>query len=184
MKIFIGCSANNNIPEKYIKDCTEYLNNLLKDNDLIFGACDEGLMGVSYNISLNNKRNITGISPIFYKDNFKKLKCNKEIITKTVNDRTTALINESDAIVFLPGGIGTLYELLTCIESKRGNEFNKPIIIYNSNGYYNKLLNFIDIMLEEGFATKEVLSNFYITTSPQDTINYINNYTKENKNDS
>ena len=67
MKIFIGCSANNNIPEKYIKDCKEYLKNILKENDLIFGACNDGLMGISYRIAKKNKRNITGICPEIYK---------------------------------------------------------------------------------------------------------------------
>ncbi len=179
MKLFIGCSANNEIPEKYKEDCKKYLNTILKDNDLLFGACNDGLMGISYNIALSNNSNIIGISPDFYKENFKYLKCNKEIITKTVNDRTNTLIKESDAIIFLPGGIGTLYELLTCIESKRGNEFNKPIILYNSNNYYNELLSFIDKMMNEGFATKEVLSNFHISNNAKDTLDYINNYNKK-----
>ncbi len=176
MNLFIGCSANKDIPQKYIEDCTNYLTILLKDNDLSFGACNEGLMSIAYNIALSNKRKITGISPEFYKENFKELKCTKEVITKTVNDRTNALIKESDAIIFLPGGIGTTYELFTCIESKRGGEFNKPIIIYNSNNYYNKLLDYIDLMIKEGFVTKEVLSNYHVSTSAKDTLEYINNY--------
>lgn len=173
MKIFIGCSANNEIPSIYKKECEEYLTYLLKENDLLFGACNDGIMGIAYNIALSNKRKITGISPDFYKDNLQRIQCDKVIITKTVAERTDALIKESDILIFLPGGIGTLYELLTCIESKRGSEFDKPIIIYNCNNYYDKFFEFIDIMQKEGFATKEVLSNFHVSDSLNDTISYI-----------
>ena len=136
-------------------------------------------MGISYNIAYSNKRHITGISPDFYKDNFNNLECNKEIITKTVNERTNTIIKESDILIFLPGGIGTTYELLTCIESKRGCEFDKPIIIYNSKHYYDKFIDFINIMIQDGFVTKEVLSNFHISNSAKDTLNYINNYKRK-----
>ena len=51
MKLFIGCSSTNNIPDKYLKDCSNYLDELLRENDIVFGGCSTGLMGLAYNIT-------------------------------------------------------------------------------------------------------------------------------------
>ena len=176
MKLFIGCSANEDIPSKYIDDCRKFLDELFKrDNDLVFGACNKGLMGLAYNIALKNKRNIIGIYPEIYEYEANELSCEK-ISTKTVNDRTSELIKNSDVLIFLPGGIGTVYELFTVIENKRGKEFNKPIIIYNSCGYFDKLLEFLGLMSNEKFVSNEVLDCFYVCDNAIDAIMYIDAY--------
>lgn len=50
MKLFIGCSSSNNIPTEYFDDCKVLLEELMKENDLVFGACNSGLMGLAYNM--------------------------------------------------------------------------------------------------------------------------------------
>ena len=105
MRIFVGCSASEEIPNKYREDSKELLNELFKqENDLVFGACNSGIMADAYNIALDNKRDIVGICPEAYIHDFKELKCTEEIITKNVNERTDGLIRESDVLLFLPGG--------------------------------------------------------------------------------
>lgn len=176
MRIFIGCSANEDISKKYIDDCEVLLRELYKENNkLVFGACNKGLMGIAYNVALTNKRDIIGIYPEVYEYEAKDLCCEK-ISVNTVNDRTNKLIENSDVLIFLPGGIGTVYELFTVIESKRGKEFDKPIIIYNSCGYYDKLISFIDLMEKEKFVSKEVENCFYISDNIENILNYINEY--------
>ena len=156
MKLFIGCSSSEQIPQIYIKDCENYLKELFKlDNTLVFGAYNKGLMAISYEQALNN---------------------NKEIITNSISERTEKLIEESDVLIFLPGGIGTIYELLTAIESKRSKEFDKPIIIYNSNHYFDNLLLFLDNIYNQNFTNKSVKNCYHISNNITDTIEYINNY--------
>lgn len=175
MKIFIGCSSCEEIPKIYFESCSEFLNEVLKDNELVFGACNSGLMGIAYNTALNLNSNIIGICPDRYKEDFNLMKCNKEIITNTVNERTDKLIKESDALIFLPGGIGTIYELLTAIECKRCHEFDKPIIIYNANGYYDSLLEFIDKMFNENFIRKKGMPNYIVSNDTKEIICFLNN---------
>lgn len=86
------------------------------------------------------------------------------------------LIEESDALIFMPGGVGTIYELFTAIESKRSGEFNKPIIIYNSNNYFDKLLLFMEGMYNQNFASISVKEDYHISNNYQDTIDYIKDY--------
>lgn len=165
MKLFIGCSSSNDIPTEYFNDCKVLLEELMKENDLVFGACNSGLMGLAYNTTLKANGNITGVCPEAYKDDFKTLKCDTEITTKSVSERTDSVISSSDALIFLPGGIGTIYELFTVIESKRCHEFNKPIVIYNSNGYFDKLLEFMDKVYSEKFSGFKDKRNYLVTDS-------------------
>ena len=176
MKIFIGCSSSDNIPKEYFDDCKVLLEELMKDNDLVFGACNSGLMGLAYNTTLKANGSVTGIYPEAYKDDFKELKCNAEITTKSVSERTDSVISSSDALIFLPGGIGTIYELFTAIESKRCHEFDKPIVIFNSNGYFDKLLEFMDKVYSEKFSGFKDKRNYLVTDSISSILYYLNNY--------
>ena len=176
MKLFIGCSSSNNIPKKYLSDCQEYLNELLIDNDVVFGACSSGLMGISYKIAKANGNKVTGICPEVYKDDLLSLECDDEELTTSISDRTDKVIDNSDALIFLPGGIGTIYELFTAIESKRNHEFDKPIILYNSHHYFDKLLEFLEIMYQQEFTSEKVKDCYYVSNSARDTIDYLKSY--------
>ena len=177
MKLFIGCTSSNDIPEKYLNDCENYLKSLFeKENDLIFGAYNKGIMELSYNLAKDNKRHITGICSKLYKDYLKELELDSEIITDTVSERTMELINSSDAIIILPGGIGTMQELFTAIECKRNKEFDKPIILYNSNHYFDETLKVLEKIYNENFASREVSNYYHISNSIEDTISYLKNY--------
>jgi len=175
MDIFIGCSSREDIPEKYKEDCKKYLENIFKENNnLVFGADNKGFMGLSYETALRFKRSIIGICPEAYKDDFKNLNCDIEIIAKNVGERTDEIIKNSDALVFLPGGIGTIHELFTAIESKRSHEHDKPIVIYNSCNYFDKLIALLEKMYEENFAIEIKDTLYHISDSSEDTLNYIN----------
>ena len=176
MKIFIGCSSSNNIPSNYRQDCQELLKEIFKRNyDLVYGAYNQGLMNDSYEEALKNNHQVIGITPEIFKEDLKKIKCTKEIITENICRRTEELINESDLILFLPGGIGTTYELLSTIESKRSNEFNKPIIIYNSNHFFDELLSFFEKQYVENFTKKTVKETYLVFNDCPPLIKYLDN---------
>ena len=177
MNLFIGCSSSSSIPNKYISDCKKYVDELfVENNNLVFGSCSDGLMGVAYKSALENKRDVIGICPEVYKKQLEHVFCTTQILTNTISDRTDKVIEKSDAIIFLPGGIGTVYELFTAIESKRSGEFDKPIVIYNSCGYFDKLFSFLDKIYEENFASFKSSDNYYISSSADDTLRYIKEY--------
>lgn len=175
MKIFIGCSASKDISNIYFEKIEILLNKILKENDLVFGACNSGLMEISHKIAKKNNREIIGVCPKRYKDDFKDLSCNTEIITKNITERIDKLIIESDLLLFLPGGIGTINELFTAIECKRCHEFDKPIVIYNLNGFYDKILEFLDKIYEEKFARIIDKELYFISSNEKEIIKYIKN---------
>lgn len=177
MKIFIGCSGSNNIPSIYLQESETFLTKIFEsDNDLVFGANNKGIMGLSYRIAQQYNREVIGICPEAYAKDFELIECEQEITTHTIEERTTKLIEYSDAIVFLPGGIGTIYELMAVIESKRSGEFDKPVVIYNINNYFNEFLACLEKVYTENFTTREVENCYYVTTSIDDALMYIQNY--------
>lgn len=177
MDFFIGCSSSEYISNKYLDDCREFLEKLFScSNDLIFGVCDKGLMGLAHDIAFKNGRFIKGICPKLYMSQFELVNCDYEEITRTVAERTLNVIKSSDVILFLPGGIGTIYELFSAVEWKRSFEFDKPIIIYNSLGHFDKMLEFLDIIYDNGFTSREIEKCYYVCNNVDDAINYINNY--------
>lgn len=177
MRIFIGCSGSNDIPSIYLQESEKILTKIFeKNNDLVFGANDKGIMGLSYRIAQQYHREVIGICPIAYTKDFELLECNEEITTHTIEERTKMLIDYSNAIIFLPGGIGTIYELMAVIEAKRSGEFDKPVVIYNINNYFNKFLLCLEKVYTENFTTREVEKCYYVTTNIDDALMHIKNY--------
>ena len=178
MKIFVGCGSRDEIPNKYYESCQELLENIfITGYDLVFGACNKGLMGLAYKVATENNRQVTGVYPVFYQNEAAPLNCTKMPV-KTVSERTDTIIEQSDVLLFLPGGIGTLYELLTAIESKRASEHQCPIIVYNCSGFYNDILMQLNKMKEEKFISSIDEQYYNVCSSTEEVIKYLNNYNK------
>jgi len=169
MKIAVCCSSSDNIDKKYIESSERLLEQIFKrDNDLVFGAMNNGIMGIAYKNAKKHNRSVTGIAPEIYKDDFNDLDCDTEILTKSVNERTEALVNNSDVLLFLPGGVGTIYELISAIEMKRSEEFDKPIVVYNETGFFDEMLQMLNKVYQRDFTSQNVrlsynIANDYMT---------------------
>ena len=93
-----------------------------------------------------------------------------------MRERKALLDKKSDAVIALAGGYGTLEEISEMIVQKQLGYNNKAIVFVNTNGFYNKLIEFFDETIAQKFANKESKELYYIAQTPQDAINYINNY--------
>ena len=82
----------------------------------------------------------------------------------------------SDAVVALAGGFGTLEELSEIIVQKQLGYNNKPIVILNTNNFYDKLNEFFEVIITEHFANENSRKLYYIANSPEEAISYIKNY--------
>ena len=161
MNVAVFCSSSDDIDIKYIESSKKLLEKIFeKENNLIFGVYPIGIMGLSYKIAKNAGRKIIGITP--NKEDFINLECTEEIITKSVNQRTDTMIEKSDILLFLPGGIGTIYELFTAIEKKRNKEFDKPIYIYNETGFFDNVINLLNKIYDEKFSNIRDVENYSI----------------------
>ena len=175
MRIFIGSSSNDSIPNKYIKDCTKIIEMILKNNDLVFGGYNKSLMGISYEIAKKNNRIVTAICPEVYKSSLDLLKCDYTKLTNSVLDRTMEMYKNSDVIILLPGGFGTIYEFFTANYCKICNEISIPIIIYNSCGYYDKLLSFITDAYNNKIINENEIGKYFVANNLEELLSFLNN---------
>ena len=106
--------------------------------------------------------------------------CDEFFITKGMRERKAKLDEISDAVIALAGGFGTLEEISEMITQKQLDYSNKPIVILNTNGLYDPLVEFFENVINQGFADEAIRSVYYIANTPEDAIDYIKNYKSEN----
>lgn len=85
----------------------------------------------------------------------------------------------SDALVALPGGFGTLEELSEMIVQKQLGYNQKAIVILNTNGFYNKLLDFFEEIINQKFANKKAQKLYFLADTAQEAVEYLKNYAPE-----
>lgn len=174
MKIFISCSSSDEISDEY-KIVSKYLiNEISKNNDLVFGCANSGLMGLCYNTFLNNKRKIYGVCNEIYIDNLKELDINEIKYAKCLEEANKLLGELSDIILILPGAFGTLCELMDLLEEKRVGIHEKDIIIFNINGYYNELFSMFDKINKKVSKRYDYTKLCKIFTTSDEIIDYVN----------
>ena len=100
--------------------------------------------------------------------------CEEFIITTGMRERKAKMDEMSDAVIALAGGFGTLEEISEMIVQKQLGYNRKPIIILNTDGFYNSLINFFDNIIQRNFAKDGEL--YYIAKNPEDAINYLKSY--------
>lgn len=176
MKILIISSSSDLIDAKYLDIAENISSFLAKQNcDLIFGASSKSMMGACYNTFKKYKRNIYSYTTPKYQEQFISLPDSKHYLEETTFDLKKNMFNETDIVVCLPGGIGTYSETLSFLEEKRSNNKQKPIIIYNEYGFYDKLLDIINDLVNSKFLDKSIYDSFILVNNEEEFENVILN---------
>ena len=120
--------------------------------ELIYGAGKVGLMGAMADAVLERGGKVTGIIPSFMiEQNWHHTQLTQLVEVESMHARKQKMAALSDGVVALPGGCGTLEELLEIITWKQLGLYNKPIVIVNTNGFYNPLIEMLDKAIDEKF---------------------------------
>ena len=123
---------------------------------LIYGGSEIGLMGVLANTVMEGGGTVIGVEPQFIIDGgFLHPGITKTIPVQTMSERRDRMMEMGDGFIALPGGAGTLDEISEVIVMASLGKHDKPCILYNKDGYYDKLAAFYDQMTEEGFLSEE-----------------------------
>ena len=129
---------------------------------LIYGGSKIGLMGVLADTVLENGGEVIGIEPSFFlKDEMKHDGLTQMIVTETIEERRTKMIEMGDAFIAFPGGTGTLEEISEVISQKKLGRMDKPAAILNIEGFYEPLKAMLEKMVEEGFLDKNDLRKLF-----------------------
>jgi len=127
---------------------------------LVYGGGSIGLMGILARTVLEKGGEVTGIIPQFLKDREVMLREVSElIVTVDMHERKRIMFERSDAFVALPGGIGTLEEVVEMMTWAQLDQHKKPILIVNINGFWDSLTALFQRMTADGFLHKAFLGN-------------------------
>lgn len=177
MKVFIASAANEQIDNKY-KELASNVSELFakKNFDLMFGAANYSMMGECYKIFSKLKRKVYAYTCPKYERDFKKLKKAKCVRVPDTLERFRKLYFRSDFVIILPGGIGSLAEFSSAVEEYRASGGNKRIILFNFEGYYDGLINWIKDNIETGFFIDDLSDCYDIVSSIEELESIVDNY--------
>ena len=161
-KIGIFCSASDVIEPIYF-DKARALGEWLGQNKktLVYGGANIGLMECVAKAAKDNGAFVMGVVPTKLEE--RGAVSDLLDVTFRVDDlseRKDTMLRESDVLVALPGGVGTLDEVFHVVASASIGYHHKKVIFYNVNGFWQPLLDFLDSMKGSGFARRP-LENFY-----------------------
>lgn len=138
---------------------------------LVYGGGSLGLMGELAKATLAAGGRVTGIIPDFLVQRERMLtEVNELIVTTSMHERKMAMFERADGFVALPGGMGTLEELVEVSTWAQLGRHNKPIIVANINGYWSPLLRLLDHMREEQFIRAGLDVHFEVVGRAEDIV--------------
>ncbi|KAG7020459.1 Cytokinin riboside 5'-monophosphate phosphoribohydrolase LOG3 [Cucurbita argyrosperma subsp. argyrosperma] len=174
--VFCGSSAGKN--PSYQTAAIELGKELVERNiDLVYGGGSIGLMGLVSQAVYDGGRHVLGVIP--------KSLMPREITGETIGEvravsgmhqRKAEMARHADAFIALPGGYGTLEELLEVITWAQLGIHEKPVGLLNVDGYYNSLLSFIDKAVDEGFVSPAARSIIVAAQTAHELISKLEEY--------
>lgn len=175
--VFCGSSTGNNpLYAEKAKELGEYLGQ--NGYHLVYGGGNIGLMGIIANATVDSGSDVTGVIPHFLrKREVGNLSKGELILVDSMHERKQKMEELSDGFIAMPGGLGTLDELAEILTWTQLGLHQKPIGVYNVNGYFDPLLTVFDQMVSEGFMKVENRNMVIVDNTPEGLFNKMLNYT-------
>lgn len=178
MRICVFGAASDRIDKRYVKTVEELCRALAEaGHSLVFGAGGCGLMGAAARGFKEGGADIIGVIPEFFKDASVEpiyKHCDKLIYTETMRERKAIMEDKADAFIIVPGGIGTFEEFFEVLTLKQLGRHNKPIAMYNIDGYYNSMDNMMRHSINEQFVSGNCKKIYAIIDNQEELLEYMN----------
>lgn len=174
MKITVYSASSGQVPAQYIEAAQELGRLLAANGDtLVNGAGRTGLMGACADACLAAGGRAVGIIPEFMvEQGWQHTGMSQLIVTPDMHRRKELMAETGDACIALPGGVGTLEELLEIITWKQLGLYLKPIIVLNTDGYYDALLQQLQHAVDQQFMRKEHKAIWHVASTPAEAIKF------------
>ena len=148
-----------------------------RGHGLVFGGGAQGLKGAAARGVAACGGRTTGIAPRFFdKPGILYKQCSEFIFTDTMRERKELMENMSDAFVMVPGGIGTYEEFFEILTLKSLHRLDRPIVLYNINGYYDGMEVLLRHTADEKFMAESNLKLCEFMDDPEKILEYIEEY--------
>ncbi len=176
-KIGVFLSARIDLPQHWIDSTQQFGERLGRDSHtLVYGGARKGLMEVLAQSVKQGGGRVYGVVPqILFDRNLVSDCLDVTIRCADLNDRKAILMRESDVLVVLPGGIGTLDELFTVLGANTIGTEHKPVILFNADGCWNTLIRLLDELTATKLAPSLADYALQVANSVEELIAMIDN---------
>lgn len=170
--ICVFCSSRG-VDAKYTVPAVEFARLFTKAGyGFVWGGSDIGIMKLIAAVVEENGGRLVGVS-VEHLKHLARTKADEMITTKDLGERKATMLARSDVLTVLPGGVGTLDELTEMIEFKALTLHDKPIVILNTENFYEGLKIQLQKMKVEGFIARPLDELVYFADTPEKALKYI-----------
>lgn len=173
--VCVYCASSTKIDQAYF-DAATRLGELLAGRQirLVNGAGSLGLMRSVADAVLDNGGEVTGVIPAFMvKQGWHHTGLTKLVEVENMHERKQLMADLSDAVIALPGGCGTLEELLEIITWKQLGLYLNPIVVLNINGFFDPLLAMLEKAISENFMRRQHGEIWHVAQTPEEAVELI-----------
>lgn len=177
-KIAVYCGARPDCPVEYKDMAAEFGEMMAKHGvDLVYGGGKFGLMGTVANAVLDNGGHAVGVITQELYDRHTSLDRLDDLkITPNMDVRKETMMKDADGLVALPGGLGTLEEVIQAASWTGVGDNDKPVVLFNYNHFYDPLHDELETMAHEGFLEKEYLDAVCFTDNFDEMLRFMASY--------
>ena len=171
----VYCASSDRLDPKYAEAATAVGREMVRRGwGLVYGGGKVGLMGAVAKAVKTSGGRVVGVFPEFMKVKELAFEGADEMHTVvTMRERKLMMETRADAFVALPGGWGTLEEIMEILTLRQLDVLRKPVVIFNQDGFYDELLKFFDRMIAEKFNKPSNLQLFTVATTVEEIFNQL-----------
>jgi uncharacterized protein (TIGR00730 family) len=143
---------------------------------LVYGGAQVGLMGALADAALENGSEVIGVIPRTLAGiEVAHQRLSQLVLVDTMHERKALMAQEADAFVALPGGFGTLDEFFEILTWAQLNIHSKPCVLVNTGGYYDHLLSFLQVAIDQGFLKLENFALIHVVVDAAEALKCMQN---------
>lgn len=163
----VFCGSSDRVDAKYLQAATETGREIARRGwGLVYGGGKTGLMGAVARGVKDGGGKVVGVIPEFMKARELEFSEADELVSVlTMRERKMLMETRADAFLALPGGWGTLEELMEILTLAHLEVLHKPVVILNQDGYYDELLAFTEKIVREKFMHRTIRGKFAVAQS-------------------
>ncbi|HIC02576.1 TPA: TIGR00730 family Rossman fold protein [Candidatus Poribacteria bacterium] len=170
--ICVYCGSSSGLQPEYM-EAAKSLGEIIaiRRLSLVYGGSNIGLMGIVANAVLENGGKVVGVIPNLFAEKIVHRKLTRIYQVGSMHERKHKMFELSDGFIALPGGLGTVEEILEIWGWAQLGIHQKPCGFLNTNGYYNKLLEFFDHATSQGFFKPQYRNIIRVVNKPEELLN-------------
>ena len=178
MEITVYCSSSDAVPQKYLR-AAEALGGEIgkRGHTLIYGGASVGSMGAVARSVKSAGGRVVGVMPSrLHSRGLAFSGTDEEIITVSMRDRKGIMEERAEGFIALPGGLGTLEEILEVMVLKQLGYHARPVVLIDIDGFYAPLLEFFERLYRERFMKNTTRRQYEVVSDPAAALLYLEQY--------